>query len=215
MHSKYTNQRKFHKLVGAALLTPFIVWSLTGIFFLLRPPFFEAYERIPVKSYPLRSGTTISPESNWLETRQIQSILGEHLLARDENGWHHLLADSNEVWNLPDETSLKILLEDAIQFNPDRYGKIVEVSGSEAITDTGIRITVDWQTLSISQEGQDGIWIDRIYNLHYLRWTGITWLDEILGIVCLCLLLYMTVSGTRMIHHSNNNRDTNDNHSGG
>ena len=203
-------QRKLHKITGVALLLPFAVWSLTGIFFLLRPPYFEAYERIPVKNYPMREALALPANNNWFETRSLQSILGLHVLTRDNSGWHHLRAGSFQAWSFPSKEDLITLLEDAFQFNPTRYGSIVEINENHALTDTGIRVTIDWQTLSITQEGQDSVWIDRLYNLHYLRWTGIAWLDQILGVAGLCLLLYMTYSGTRMVIQTSNERGASD-----
>jgi len=191
--------KQLHRFTGIVLLLPFLVWSLTGIFFLFRPPFFEAYEQIPIKQYPLLNSSLEVASDNWVEVRQIRSILGNHLLVRNTDGWMHLRADTKETWELPSESELTQLLQDAFQFNSDRYGMITEIKENKGITNTGIEIEIDWPTLSITQVGMDRIWIDRIYNLHYLRWSGIEWLDNIVGILGLCLLVYMTFSGARMV----------------
>ncbi len=196
MHYKH---KQLHKLTGLALLLPFLVWSLTGIFFLFRPPFFEAYEQIPIRHYPLQTSSIDTSSDSWLEVRQIRSILGVHLLVRDTGEWLHLNAETMEVWDFPSGDQLTLLLNDAFEFNRDRYGSLIELNGSKGTTDTGIDVEIDWSSLSITQVGADRVWIDRIYNLHYLRWTGIEWLDEIVGILGLCLLVYMTYSGTRMV----------------
>ena len=196
MHYKH---KQLHRLAGIVLLLPFLVWSLTGIFFLFRPPFFEAYEQVPIKQYPLLNSSLEVTSDNWIEVRQIRSVLGNHLLVRNTDGWAHLRADTKEPWELPSESELTRLLQDAFQFNSDRYGMIAEINENKGITNTGIEIEIDWPTLSITQVGMDRVWIDRIYNLHYLRWSGIEWLDDIVGILGLCLLIYMTFSGARMV----------------
>ena len=196
MHYKH---KQLHKLTGLALLLPFLAWSLTGIFFLFRPPFFEAYEQIPIKHYPLQTSSINIDSDTWLEARQVRSILGDHLLVRNSDEWVHLNAETNEIWEFPSDDQITLLIHDAFEFNPDRYGSLIELNGGEGTTDTGIDIEIDWFSLTITQEGADRIWIDRIYNLHYLRWTGIEWLDEIVGVLALCLLVYMTYSGARMV----------------
>lgn len=184
-----------HRLTGIMLLLPFVAWSLTGVFFLVRPGYDEAYQRVPVWQYPLPDPVSLVIDPAWREVRMFRSILGDHLLVQTEAGWQHLKLQSTEQWEQPDEEELAHLLEDAFQFNPDRYGNVVSVDGSSARTDTGVRLQVDWNTLSISQNGRDSRWIDRIYSIHYLEWTGIEILDRILGLSGLGLLLYMTWTG--------------------
>jgi len=45
--------RKLHKITGLILLLPFIAWSATAVFFLIRPAYEQAYERLAVREYPL------------------------------------------------------------------------------------------------------------------------------------------------------------------
>ena len=66
------------------------------------------------------------------------------------------------------------------------------------VTSTGVRITLDWNTLGLRQSGNDTRWIDQLYQLHYLQWTGVRWLDRILGVAGLFLLAVMTVTGFRL-----------------
>ena len=134
----------------------------------------------------------------WREIRHLRSILGDHLLVRDEQGWKHLDAQTLEPWPLPNGNELTSLLTDAFRFNPERYGSVVDVSGSQATTDTGVNLVIDWPSLTISQNGRDSRWIDRVYSIHYLEWTGFYWSDRVLGVGGLLLLLYMTFTGYRM-----------------
>lgn len=61
--------RYSHKILGLIMLLPFIAWSSTAVFFLLRPGYDEAYERPTVQQYPARSAYTIPANENWLEAR--------------------------------------------------------------------------------------------------------------------------------------------------
>jgi len=67
------------------------------------------------------------------------------------------------------------------------------------LTDTGAEITVDWNNFSLKQRGRDTYWINQVYDIHYLRWSGISWLDEILGVAGLLLLIFMTITGIRLL----------------
>ena len=189
-----------HRWIGITLLLPFVAWACTGIFFLVRPGFNAAYEPLPVRQYAMPAPTTlpVSIQPQWQEIRYFRSVLGEHLQVRQGGEWQHLNAVTGDTWPLPDEQDLTLLLEDAFQSNPDRYGNIVSIEGASATTDTGVRLSVNWDTLSISQNGRDTRWIDRIYSIHYLEWTGFYWTDRALGIGGLLLLIYMTYTGARM-----------------
>ena len=192
------NSKQRHRLSGIVLILPFIAWSLTGIFFLVRPGYEQAYERVPVKQYPSEANIALEVNPDWQEVRFFRTILGDHLLVLSDDGWQHLERHSKDIWALPAAAELTKLLEDAFQFNAQRYGNVVSLAGNQATTDTGVELTVDWQTLSIRQNGRDSRWIDRIYRAHYLQWTGIGWLDSIVGVAGLILLLYMSISGWGM-----------------
>lgn len=196
-----------HRLIGIVLLLPFLAWSLTGIFFLVRPGYDEAYERVPVWQYAMSPSINLSPAPEWKEIRLFRSILGDHLIFQDEAGWHHLDANTLEAWPLPGEHDITRLLEDAFQFNADRYGSLVSVSGNTAHTDTGVELSINWPTLSITQDGRDSRWIDRIYSIHYLEWTGFLITDRILGLGGLALLIYMTYTGGLMAFGKNRSQE--------
>jgi len=197
MNQQILNRR--HYCTGIILLLPFLAWSMTGIFFLVRPGYEEAYERVPVRQYSLPQSLPVPIQPHWKEVRYFRSVLGEHMIVRDQSGWHHLHAETGEVWPLPSGDELKTLLEDAFVFNPDRYGNVVSVDDNLVRTDTGVELSVNWPTLGISQNGRDSRWIDRIYSIHYLEWTGYYITDRILGLGGLALLIYMTYTGALMV----------------
>lgn len=190
--------RKIHRLVGILLLLPFVAWASTAIFFLVRPAYTEAYEQLQVRQLPMGNIIQFVPDPTWLEARFSRTALGEHLLVRDAQGWQHLDAFALEPRPAPAGEELTLLINDAINHNPARYGTVESLSGMTATTDTDVEITVDWDSLTLSQRGPDTRWIDRVYDIHYLRWTGFEIFDRIFGLFGLFLLVYMTYSGARM-----------------
>lgn len=190
--------RKIHRLVGILLLLPFVAWASTAIFFLVRPAYTEAYEQLQVRQLPMGNIIQFVPDPTWLEARFSRTVLGEHLLVRDAQGWQHLDAFTLEPRPAPSGEELRLLINDAISHNAARYGTVERLSGMNAVTDTDVEISVNWDSLSMSQRGPDTRWIDRVYDIHYLRWTGFEIFDRIFGLFGLFLLMYMTYSGARM-----------------
>ena len=210
------NIRKYHRLVGIFMLTPLIAWTLTGLFFLIQPGYGAAYEMLQPRTYPL-TGTLASPLSrppvtlataSWSEFRYLRTVLGDHLLVRTEQGWQQLHPDTLQPWPLPDADTQLMLVRDAVAHNPQRYGQVQSPQDGTFHTSTGVRITLDWNTLSLSQSGQDTRWIDRLYQIHYLQWTGVEMLDRVLGVLGLFLLAVMSVTGFQLTFR----RRTNTNH---
>ena len=190
--------RKQHRLLGGILLLPFIAWSLTGVFFLVRPAYEQAYSVLSPKTYSADQ-INISAQPEWQEMRLLKTVLGLHLLVKQEGGWQQLDPDSLEVRATPVEADLVSFVEDAISQDTLRYGELLPGESDPFRTSTGVTIAVNWDSLSLYQEGSDTRWIDRIYRIHYLQWTGIAFLDTILGVAGLLLLLLMTVTGSAML----------------
>lgn len=197
------NIRKYHRLIGIVMLTPLLGWTLTGLFFLIQPGYGAAYEMLQPRTYPL-SGTLGSPlsgpqdmplGSSWSEFRYLRTVLGDHLLVRTEQGWQHLHPDTLLPWPLPDADTQLALVTDAVVHNPQRYGLVEPLQEGTFHTSTGARITLDWNTLGLRQSGRDTRWIDRLYQIHYLQWTGVEMLDRVLGVIGLFLLAMMSVTG--------------------
>ncbi|MDP1932932.1 MAG: PepSY domain-containing protein [Gammaproteobacteria bacterium] len=192
------NHRKYHRIVGIIMLTPLITWALTGMFFLVQPGYGAAYEMLSPRTYPLTEVRTLPAAQEWTEFRYLRTILGEHLLVRGEQGWRHLDPGTLEEFPAPQEQAVRSLVIDAIARNPQRYGEVETFVDGEVRTSTGVNITLDWNTLSLRQMGNDTRWIDQLYQIHYLQWTGIRVLDKVLGVVGLFLLVLMTITGFRL-----------------
>lgn len=191
--------RRLHRLLAVLLLLPFIAWASTGIFFLVRPAYEAAYEPLLIKSYALQDAAVLPENIVVLESRNIRSILGEHILVRSQGQWQHFNRETGQNFALPSEERVRILVDDAMSQNRPRYGEIISVQGMSINTSTGVEIILNWDTLSLAQMGRDTRWINKVYDIHYLRWTGIAWLDQLLGLLGLGLLILMTATGARML----------------
>ncbi|MEP5321609.1 PepSY domain-containing protein [Marinobacter alexandrii] len=189
---------KLHKWLGVLLLLPLIGWCITGAIFLFQPGYGDAYTKLEPRYYPLADLPIVSVHDEWLEVRQMKTILGRHLLAKTDQGWHQYQADTMTIKARPAPAVIERLLEDAISIDSDRYGTNVTNDGNEYVTGTGVRLSIDWNTLNIEQYGNDRALIDTLYNVHYLRWTGNRVADNIIAVLGLCGLVLTTVLGATL-----------------
>ncbi|MFP2767916.1 PepSY domain-containing protein [Oceanisphaera sp. KMM 10153] len=190
--------KRIHRLLGLLLLLPLFGWALTGMVFFIKPGYEGAYEQLAVKTYPLQQAVLISPEPHWQQVRLVGTVLGPHLLVKSRGQSLHLRPDSQSPFVLPDETQLRLLLQDAMAANPTRYGEIESLDGTRAFTSTGISISLDWDTLSLRQQGADTRLINGLYRVHYLQWLPFGPLNDWLGMLGLVLLLAMALVGLRL-----------------
>src|ERR1044072_4576684 len=119
--------RALHRIIGVVMLLPLIGWAITGSIFFLKPGYAAAYDTPLIKTYPLETSITLQPVQSWLEFRYVKTIMGEHLLARTEQGWQHLDPHSLQPKPAPTTDELRALLADALAANPLRYGHIASV----------------------------------------------------------------------------------------
>ena len=190
--------RKLHRIAGIVMLLPLIGWAVTGAFFFLKPGYAGAYELLQVKTYPLETTIALQPDPSWLEVRVEKTILGDHLLARTSKGWLHVDPRTFEPRAEPSADEIRTLVTDAFSANPARYGSVATVEGNNIATDTGVRVTLDWNRLSLAQRGRDTNSIDKIYKIHYLQWTGIESVDKVLGALGILLTLTLSLLGARL-----------------
>ena len=192
------SNHRLHRWAGIALLTPLFAWCLTGLVFLIQPSYGAAYEALLVRSYPLAEPLTIEPQEDWLEYKVLRTVLGTHLLVRNAAGWRHLNAATLIPFEA-DAQQRRSLISDAIALKPERYGHLLETQAAPYLTSTGAEINMQWNTLSLQQSGLDTQWIDRMYSVHYLQWTGVKPLDKVLGVFGLLLLILISVTGARLL----------------
>src|ERR1044072_6456995 len=127
--------RALHRILGLVMLLPLIGWAITGSIFFLKPGYAGAYDTPQVKTYPLETNIALEPAPSWLEFRYVKTILGEHLLARTEQGWRHLDPRSLQPRQAPTTNEIRALIADALATNPSRYGHIASIEGNTATTD--------------------------------------------------------------------------------
>lgn len=189
--------RTLHRLLGLLLLLPLGGWCVTGLLFHLKPGWAGAYAMPALHFEPLGETAKLEPGPEWLESRRLRTVLGEHLLVRTAEGRLHLDPATGLERPLPNEAELRRLLEPALADEP-RYGAIASVDGARVETETGVRIELDWDRLRLSQRGRDTDLIDGLYRVHYLQWTGIDWLDRVLAAAGLLALTLLSLLGLRL-----------------
>ena len=202
--------RRLHRIFGLVLLLPILGWATTGFIFFVKPGYGPAYGSLRVRALPLAAASLtpaslrVQPDTGWLETRALRTVLGHHLLVRTAEGWSQLDPVGFQPRALPADAALRALLEDAIAADSQaaRYGRIARLErrddGATATTSTGVTIDLDWATLSLSQSGRDTRRIDALYRIHYLQWTGIKSVDRVLGVVGLVSLVGLAALGLRL-----------------
>ena len=190
--------RRFHRIIGIVMLLPFIAWAVTGMVFFIKPGYGGAYEILQPRTYALDKTFSITPGAGWLEYRCLRTVLGEHLLVRTADGWSNRDPQTLAPRNPPSTDEMKLLIEDSTSGNPERYGKVASVVDYSARTVTGIEIRLDWNRLSLQQRGPDTNFLDRLYKIHYLQWTGFAVVDRALGLIGLVLVLTLSLLGLRL-----------------
>lgn len=180
------------------MLLPLIGWAVTGSIFFLKPGYAGAYDTPQLKTYPLETKVTLETDPSWLEFRYEKTILGEHLLARTAQGWQHIDPHTLQPKSAPTTDEIRALLTDALATNVSRYGHIASVEGDTATTDTGVRVTLDWNRLALAQRGKDTDRIDLLYKIHYLQWTGMAAVDKALGALGIAIVLILSLLGARL-----------------
>ncbi|MCC7185891.1 MAG: PepSY domain-containing protein [Acidobacteria bacterium] len=191
--------RSVHRALGITMLLPLLAWAITGAIFFIKPGYGGAYESLAVKTYPLTTAVSVPAAADWREVRYLKTVLGDHLIARTASGWKQLDPVTLQERPAPTEGEVRTLVSDAFTVNPERYGQIATIDGSVITTDTGVRATVDWNRLSLSQRGRDTDRIDAIYRVHYLQWTGVESLDKVLGGLGLVLMIALSAFGVRLL----------------
>ena len=84
---------------------PFCGWAATGFVFFLKPGYAGAYAQLEPRWLALDPATAVvAPQPQWLETRHVRTVLGDHLLVRTVTGNLHLHAESGAPFAEPRES---------------------------------------------------------------------------------------------------------------
>lgn len=200
---------KLHAYLGLALVLPLFVWAVTGLIFVIKPGYDQAYEQLSLARGPLVGGINIQAQPDWHRLQLMQSAIGRHLLVTTANDVPvHLNADNLEPFPPPDSQQLEQLFRAATGHNRERYGDMTDsMQIQEAIrihTTTDVELELHWPTLHLQQIGADTRFIDRLYRLHYLQWSPSPILNGAAVLLALLALLVMCAVGLRMLvvfHH--------------
>ncbi|MEW6991199.1 PepSY domain-containing protein [Colwelliaceae bacterium 6441] len=190
--------KNIHKYLGLVMLLPFIAWTITGIFFFLKPGYKVAYQALPITQYPLQALVHLPEHQKWLEVRQLKTILGAHVLVKNDQGWQQLSPVTFQPIEKANQQQITQLINDAIKHNRERYGEIAKIEENVITTNNNIRITLDWHNLSLHQKGADTDFINTMYSIHYLQWTGVKSIDKFLGVIGLLLVTLLAIFGLLM-----------------
>ena len=195
--------RTAHRVIGIILLIPFVGWAITALVFFIKPGYTGAYEVLTPKLYPINNRMLINENPDWLEVRYLRTILGDHLLVRTGSGWVNLNPNDKQPRSAATDDETRRLVQDAFSMNPKRYGQIMSVNGNTVTTDTGVVVTIDWNRMSLQQTGKDTKWIDSLYRIHYLQWTGVRSIDRVVGLTGIALILILTALGASLAFRRN------------
>lgn len=215
--------RRFHRIMGLALVLPLILWVVTGLLFHVKHRYGEAYEAlvVPRAVEPDWSLARISP------AQVIDRGLAEAPLALDVHpsgrlvyygklGSAPVAVDAVTGATLdaatPQEARAWVAAALAKSPNAQRYGSEV---GFEVSTASSARthcedpaltlrfsgektVRVDLITGELTQTGALNDFIDATYRVHYLQWTPWTWLNIALVLASIPLVLALAATGLRM-----------------
>lgn len=177
------------------MLIPLLLWAATGLVFLTKPGFADAYIQLEPKRYKIEREVRLPEASQWTQLKVLRTILGYHLIVSKGGQWQHLDPFTFNERPFPTKDQMELLIDDAISINKDRFGSIVEIKENIVTTDTDVQIDLDWRTLTLQQSGRDTRLINTLYKIHYLQWLGSPALDKIFGVIGLVGLVFLTILG--------------------
>ena len=177
------------------MLVPLLLWAATGLVFLTKTGYGDAYTQLEPKLYPIERQIRLPEDTRWSQVKVMRTILGYHLIVLQDGRWVHLDPFTFSEQPNPNAEELNILISDAMSTNKARFGVITETGKNGVITDTDVQITLDWATLALQQSGRDTRFINLLYQIHYLQWLGSPKLDKVLGAMGIVGLLLLTVYG--------------------
>jgi len=206
--------RFVHRLLALLLLLPLLAWTGTGLLFLVKPGWAAAYESLHAfDGRPLDPGSLVDPKdllsaagaaSRWeLGSTALGPVFR---VSGGAGGGPSLVhgATGRVISPLDREAVEAVALDAASRASgPTRYGAIEEVilGEKEGVVrfNGGAVVRVNRYDLTMTQRGSDTEWIDRLYDVHYLRWTGSERLDRILAPLAILGVWLLAFTGLRML----------------
>ena len=201
--------RSVHQVLGLWLAVPFLVWTATGLLFLVKPGWRGAYEQLQAfqetgidseRLAPLPAAVAAAQETLDTPAELHRVELGAtaigplyRLFFTSPAGPTTVVVDGHSG-----AVRSPLLEEEAVALAADaagraaassRYGAVVASRGEgekvEVTFAGGAVVALDRGNLAVTQRGSDTAWIDALYRLHYLRWTGFSRFDQIVVLVAI------------------------------
>lgn len=206
--------RRLHRLLGLCLVAPFLLWTATGLLFLLKPGWRGAYEGLdafqetpfdPLGVVPLSLAVGKPGESGAAVHVELGSTaLGLVYRIVEPETTRIVDARSGTVLSpLERDAAVKVAVDAASRSaSPQRYGDVVEAREQEDAVEVvfagGATVAVGRDDLSIAQYGADSARIDALYRIHYLQWTGVPAIDRPLALAAIAGTWALAVLGLRL-----------------
>lgn len=182
------------------MAVPFVLWTVTGLLFHLKPGWDRAYDMLSE-----RSGGAIAMDQVVLPAVAVAaagtgpvtrielfpSALGP--VYRIDRGGEVTLLDATTgvaLSPLDGDTARAIVVEAvARSAHASAYGTVKHVAAGEREVTVqftgGPVVRVDRASARLSQRGADTDRIDWLYRVHYVQWTGVAWLDRALSLTAI------------------------------
>ncbi len=199
------------------MVLPFIIWTVTGLLFHLKPGWPRAYEMLSVEvgDTPLPLAELASRERviaalpavspNVHRVELVQTSIGPlyRVAYRDKRRRMTALVDARSarlLSPLAPETAAA-LVASAVERSPHRaaYGRVAsqKVEANRVIVrfDGGPTVTIGRNTARLRQRGPDTDRIDWYYRVHYVRWTGYASVDRALAMVVIVGTWVLSILG--------------------
>ena len=199
--------RSLHRVLGLVLAAPFLLWTVTGLLFHLKPGWGEAYEMLSAERADGEVALAeLAPPSTTAASRveAFSTVLGP--MWRITHGAETDLYDGKTARLLSPltEDAAVALAKDAVA--RAKHGAAYGVSRSAATSadevivyfSGGPEVSVDRHSARLSRTGPDTRRIDWYYRVHYLQWTGRPRFDRIFAVVAIVLTLALTLLGLRL-----------------
>jgi len=184
--------RRCHRILGAVLVLPLLVWTATGLLFLVKPGWRGAYEPLQaLREDPVDLGEVVplalvAGEAGAVSRVELASTALGPLYRLSGPGLDARLVDARTgavLSPLAPEAGATIAADAAARAQASaRYGAVVDArEDGDAIAvsfEGGALVRVGRTDLSLSQSGPDTALIDALYRIHYLQWTGVAAVDR-------------------------------------
>jgi hypothetical protein len=182
------------------MAVPFVVWTVTGLLFHLKPGWGRAYDLLSE-----RSGGTLELEGLVDAAAAARAAGGEAVsrvelfasalgpIYRIDRGGATTLVDARTAAVLSPLAgeAARAVAVDAVARSPHAasYGAaaLVAVGDDEVRVrfSGGAEVRVDRRSARLSQRGADTDRIDWLYRAHYVQWTGVKTLDRVLSLAAI------------------------------